>query len=106
MLGIQDLGNGNWVIAEFIHNTISTDEFEFDDDGNTILPEGYEGMKVIGLEGGYAETEELVYQDHDLVNFSKSDIDSALEYCKYKEWDRVDGFEKAWNALVSKVSSA
>ena len=105
MLGIQDLGNGNWRIAEFIHNIISRDEFESDDDGNKILPEVYKGVKIIGLAGDYVETEELGYQDDDHGHFIKSDLDSAFEYCKHKGWDRVNGFEKAWSTLVSKVSA-
>jgi hypothetical protein len=47
VLGIQDLGNGNWHIAAFIHAIVCPDELESDDDGNTIVPEGYEGVKVI-----------------------------------------------------------
>jgi hypothetical protein len=71
-LGLQDLGNGAWRIAEFINDPVR---------------------------------KKLAYQDDDWVDFDKSNLESALEYCKYNEWVRVTQFEKAWNKLVAKVSA-
>jgi hypothetical protein len=76
----------------------------YDEEGELRVPKEWEGQKIRGLgDGEYLETEELLCREEG-VEFDASSLHLALAYCEENEWDKYEGFQKAWDELSELVA--
>jgi hypothetical protein len=86
-----------------IYDLVPEDQL-FDDDGELIVPEFWDGKKIISLEDGeYLLVDELVEGD-EYVEFSASSIDLAREFCEAGDWTEQAGFGPAWARIECAVN--
>jgi len=116
MLGIKDLGNGKWLISEYRYNMLGwvadliPEHQRYDEEGNIKVPNEWNGQQIRRLVGDLGnesfETYELVCDpDKGEKQFDASTLfNVALDYCRLNEWDKREGFRKAWQKLIALVT--
>lgn len=108
-LGYCQVSEKKWRIGTYGYEWIGSiyelvpEEELYDDDGELVVPEEYQGRKIIGLaDGEYLQTEDLVSEDY--IDFTPSQIRRARTYCLEQGWDKVEGFDQAWLRFVKVVN--
>ena len=108
-LGYCQVSEKKWRIGTYGYEWIGSiyelvpEEELYDDDGELVVPEEYQGRKIIGLaDGEYLQAEDLVSEDY--IDFTPLQIRRARAYCLEQGWDKVEGFDQAWLRFVSVVN--
>jgi len=93
------LGNYMFQILGSIYELIPEDK-RFDELGELIVPDEYDGKKITGLsDGEYLETDELYCSEG--VEFGPGEIEKARKFCSEFFWDSRNGFDMAWARVES-----
>jgi hypothetical protein len=107
-LGLLQMSNKLWRIGTFVYQWIGSiydlipESQLYSDDGELIVPEEWDGKKIIGLaDGEYLQTNELDTADY--VEFAPKSMKSALEFCKSRGWAAHPNFELAWLQIEASV---
>lgn len=107
-LGFSQISEDLWRIGTYgynwlgsIYDLVSEDQL-YDEAGELIVPERWDGHKIIGLaDGEYLETDELVSSD--FVDFRPEEIDTARAFCVERGWSDVGEFDRAFLRIISVV---
>jgi hypothetical protein len=109
-LGLVRVSGDSWRLSLCRYNTVGSiydlvpEEQLFDDDGELIVPEFWDGKKIISLEDGeYLLVDELVEGD-EYVEFSASSIDLAWQFCEAGDWSKRRDFGLAWARIECAVN--
>jgi hypothetical protein len=107
-LGFSQISEDLWRIGTYGYNWLGSiydlvpDDQLYDEAGELIVPEQWDGHKIIGLaDGEYLETDELVSSDY--VDFSAANIDTARAFCVERGWSDVAEFDRAFLRVISEV---
>ena len=107
-LGFSQISEDLWRIGTYGYNWLGSiydlvpEDQLYDEAGELIVPERWDGHKIIGLaDGEYLETDELVSSDY--VDFSAANIEIANLFCDERGWSDVAEFERAFLRVISEV---
>lgn len=107
-LGFSKISEDLWRIGTYGYNWLGSiydlvpEDQLYDEAGDLIVPEQWEGHKIIGLaDGEYLETDELVSSDY--VDFSPAEIETARDFCDERGWSDVEEFDRAFMRIISEV---
>lgn len=85
-LGLIQISDTVWKVGTFGYEIIGSvydlvpEDQRYDDDGEFVIPESWEGKRIIGLEDGeYLQTDELVAANN--IEFTASQLKIAREFC-------------------------
>ncbi len=74
----------------------------YTEDGELVVPQTWDGKKIIGLaDGEYLQTDELVTSDD--LEFTAITLKAAREFCKSRGWTDHPKFELAWLHIETSV---
>ena len=105
MLCLDKLAKDRWRHGFFspmwlgsIYDLVPEEEL-YDADGELVIPETWEGHKIVGLgDGEYLETDELLERGES-IEFSRAELDTVHNSCRAKGWSDVARFNDAWSSL-------
>jgi hypothetical protein len=110
LLCLNKIGNRKWSIGVYSYNVLGSiydlvpEDKLYDEDGELIVHDEWEGKKVLGLEGGeYLQTDELVLREEG-VEFDASSLHVDRDYCLEHRWDHYEEFRVAWEKLDTLVA--
>jgi len=99
---VWKLGTFGYEIVGSIYDLVPEDQ-RYDDDGEFVIPESWEGKRIIGLEDGeYLQTDELVAAND--IEFTASQLKMAREFCATQGWTVHPRFELAWLRIEACVN--
>jgi hypothetical protein len=97
-----------WRIGTFVYEWIGSiydlvpEDQRYSDEGELVVPETWEGKKIIGLvDGEYLQTDELVTSDD--LEFTAATLKKAREFCKSRDWTDHPKFDLAWLHIETSV---
>lgn len=107
-LGLVQESDKRWRIGTFgyqwlgsIHELVPESQ-RYTEDGELVVPETWDGKKIIGLaDGEYLQTDELVTSDD--LEFTAATLKTAREFCKSRGWTDHPKFELAWLHIETSV---
>jgi hypothetical protein len=107
-LGFSKISEDLWRIGTYGYNWLGSiydlvpEDQLYDEAGDLIVPEQWDGHKIIGLaDGEYLEADELVSSDY--VDFSPAEIETARDFCDERGWIDVEEFDRAFLRVISEV---
>lgn len=107
-LGLVRDSENIWRIGTFgyqwlgsIHELVPESQ-RYTEDGELVIPETWDGKRIIGLaDGEYLQTDELVTSDD--LEFTAATLKTAREFCKSRGWTDHPRFELAWLHIETTV---
>jgi hypothetical protein len=110
-LALEKLPGNTWRLGTYGYNWIGSihdlipEEDRYDEDGELLVPEYWEGQKIRGLaDGEFLETDELVTADY--VEFSTDFIHVGRDFCIDRSWSDIPNFELAWTQILNSIKLA
>jgi hypothetical protein len=107
-LALETLPTNTWRLGTYGYNWLGSiydlipEEQLYDDAGEMIIPDEWEGQKIRGLaDGEFLETDELVTADY--VEFSADCIHIARDFCNDRGWCEIPDFELAWALILNSI---
>ncbi len=107
-LGLVQESDKRWRLGTFgyqwlgsIHELVPESQ-RYTEDGELVVPETWDGKKIVGLaDGEYLQTDELVTSDD--LEFTAATLKTAREFCKSRGWTDHPKFELAWLHIEASV---
>jgi hypothetical protein len=107
-LGLSKVTEKLWRIGTYGYNWLGSiydlipEGQLYDDAGEIIIPDEWEGQKIRGLaDGEFLETDELVTADY--VEFSADCAHVARDFCNDRGWCDIPDFELAWALILNSI---
>ncbi len=107
-LALEMLPDGTWRLGTYGYNWIGSihdlipEEDRYDEDGELLIPEYWEGQKIRGLaDGEFLETDELVTADY--VEFTADSTHVGRDFCIDSGWSGIRDFELAWTQILNSI---
>lgn len=107
-LGLVQNSEKLWRIGTFGYQWLGSiyelvpESQRYTENGELLVPESWDGEKVIGLaDGEYLQTDELVTSDD--LEFTATTLKTAREFCKSRDWTDHPMFELAWLHIETSV---